>query len=371
MDARLSELLSECVRRGASDLHLSSGEAPCLRVNGELTPVCGEAISRQSSEEMIGSLLSEGHRQALEKEAAAVDVAFSLDAGERFRGHVYRERRGLTLAARRLEDSFHSLAELNLPSPLAELSRLQDGLVLFTGPTGSGKSTTLATIIDDINRNRACHILTIEDPIEYLHKNKRSLVHQREVHRDVGSFPQAVRASLREDPDVVLVGEMRDVDTMRAAITVAETGHLVFSTLHCGSAVGALDRIIGAFSSHERDSLCQQLSMTLRAVVAQHLLPRRDGRGRVPAVEILRVNKAVANLIRNHKSEQIRTAMEGGGELGMRTLEQSLAALVSSGEVRLETARSITEDARGLEQRIQAAGHGSPAHAAGPGRSAC
>jgi twitching motility protein PilT len=242
---------------------------------------------------------------------------------------------------------------LNLPDSLAELSRLRDGLVLFTGPTGSGKSTTLATLLDEINRTRACHILTIEDPVEYLHTNRCSLVHQREVRRDVDDFAQAVRASLREDPDVVLIGEMRDAETMRAAIMVAETGHLVFSTLHCGGAIGALDRILGAFSSHQRDSLCQQLSMTLRAVVAQHLLPRADGPGRLPAVEILRVNKAAANLIRNHKSEQLYTVMEGGGQQGMRTLEQSLADLVAAGSIREATARSVSESPHMLEQHFR------------------
>lgn len=214
--------------------------------------------------------------------------------------------------------------------------------------------TPEATLIDDINRRRACHILTIEDPVEYLHANKQSLVHQREVRHDVGSFAEAVRDSLREDPDVVLVGEMRDVETMRVAIVVAETGHLVFSTLHCGSAVGALDRIIGAFPADERHSLCQQLSMTLRAVVAQHLLPRADGSGRVPAAEVLRVNKAVANLVRNHRSEQIYAAMEGSGQEGMQTLEQSLAALVAAGTVRPETARGLTENVHVLERRLAA-----------------
>ena len=367
MNGQLSTLLSECVQCGASDLHLSSGERPYLRVNGNLIPVTTEALPRQAVQEIIVSLLSDERRAALEHHGEA-DVAFALNGHERFRGHIYREKRGLTLAVRRLEDKFRPLSELNLPPALAELSRLTDGLVLFTGPTGSGKSTTLATLLDDINRHRACHIVTIEDPIEYVHENIKSLVHQREVHRDVDSFAEAVRASLREDPDVVLVGEMRDVETMRAAIVVAETGHLVFSTLHCGNAVGALDRIIGAFPAHERDSLCQQLSMTLRTVVAQHLLPRADGRGRVPAVEILRVNKAVANLIRNHKSEQMYTAMESGGGDGMQTLEQSLAGLVTSEMILAETARDLAGSVHILEQRLKSADNGATRRPSGAGR---
>jgi twitching motility protein PilT len=358
VNAQLVTLLSECIRHGASDLHLSSDETPYLRVNGDLAKATVDALPRQALEEIVISLLNEGQRANLERSGAA-DVAFSLNGNERFRGHIYREKRGLSLAIRRLEEGFRTLAELNLPPALAELSRLTDGLVLFTGPTGSGKSTTLATLIDDINRNRACHIMTIEDPIEYLHQNRRSLVHQREIQRDVVGFAEAVRASLREDPDVVLVGEMRDLETMRAAIVVAETGHLVFSTLHCGSAVGALDRIIGAFPAHERGSLCQQLSMTLRVVVAQHLLPRAGGRGRVPAVEVLRINRAVANLIRNYKSEQIYTVMEGGGEQGMQTLEQSLAGLVTAGNISAETARSAAANVPILDQRLKAADRGA------------
>lgn len=357
LDPLLAGLLDQCVRRGASDLHLSAGAPAYARVGGELVALAGDAVAPEAAAEAIASLLAEGQQRILEA-TGSVDVGFSLPGGERFRGHVFREQRGPALAARRLEDRFRSLAELNLPPVLAGLADLRDGLVLFTGPTGSGKSTSLATLLDRINRERACHILTIEDPIEYLHTGRRSLIRQRELHHDVGSFAEAVRASLREDPDVVLVGEMRDADTMRAAITVAETGHLVFSTLHCGSAVGAIDRLVGAFPAGERESLCQQLSMTLRAVVAQHLLPATDGRGRVPAVELLMVTHAVANLIRSHKSEQIRNAIETGGESGMQTLEQSLAALVAARRISPATARAATGDQRLLDQRLRALGLG-------------
>lgn len=354
MDHDLEKFLEQCVERDASDLHLSSNNPVYLRLNGDLQPIAGgETLSDDAIQEIAYSLLTAEKRREFDENGRA-DVAFSLGNGTRFRGHIYREQHGLSLAVRKLEDRFRSLEELGLPQSLAELCRLKDGLILFTGPTGSGKSTTLATLIDDINQRRPCHILTIEEPIEYIHANRRSLVHQREVGRDVESFALAVRDSLREDPDVVLVGEMRDVDTMRATVVVAETGHLVFSTLHCGSAVGALDRLIGAFPAHERQSLCQQLSMTLRAVVAQHLLPRADGNGRVVAVEILRVNAAAAHMIRNYKSEQIRTVIESGARDGMQTLDQSLAELVVAETVDPDVAAVLADSTDSLQQRIDA-----------------
>ncbi|MCX7804150.1 MAG: PilT/PilU family type 4a pilus ATPase [Planctomycetota bacterium] len=351
MSRKLRELLEECVKLGASDLHVSSDMNAYLRVWGQLVAASPDPIPRGEVEAMVASLLDGERRAAFDREGTA-DLAFSIEGGDRFRCHVYREMNGPALAIRRLESRFRSLAELNLPVRLAELAELRDGLVLFAGPAGSGKSTTLATLLDLINGNRACHILTIEDPIEYVHGNKKGMVHQRELGRDAPSFAEAVRSSLRENPDVLLVGEMRDAETMRAAIMVAETGHLVFSTLHCGGAVGALDRIVGAFPPGERESLCQQLSMTLRAVVVQRLLPRADAPGLIPAVEMLRVTKAVANLIRQHKSEQIYSVMENGGEEGMLTLEQSLADLVAGGKIRIETARIAAGNPQALERRI-------------------
>jgi twitching motility protein PilT len=358
MSNELREMLELCVRQGASDLHVSAGEPPYLRIDGELRPAADEPSSADAVRDLLRPSLTDAQQAALDRDGT-LDIAFAL-GDERFRGHVYRERSGLAIAARRLGSRFLSLDELGLPEALGRLTELRDGLVLFTGPTGSGKTTTLATLLHRINRSRRCHILTIEDPIEFVHRNERSLVHQRQVHTDVASFADAVRASLREDPDVVLVGEMRDLETMRTAITVAETGHLVFSTLHCGNAVGSLDRLIGAFPEGERESLCQQLSMTLRAVVTQRLLPRADGPGRVPAVEILWVTKGVANLIRNHKSEQIPSAMEGGGAHGMQLLEQSLAQLVAAGTVDEAEARQVAENPQDFEQRLQLLRTGRP-----------
>jgi len=353
-DPRLKVLLEKCIESGASDLHLSSETQPYLRIHGELYKEGEDIISAAETDKMINSMLNPLQREVLMR-TQAVDIAFSVKKDHRFRAHIYKERRGLSMAARKLESQFRSLADLGLPQEIGGLADLSDGLVLVTGPTGSGKTTTLATLINRINLKRSCHILTIEDPIEYLHRNEKSLVHQRELYSDVGSFPEAVRSSLREDPDVVLIGEMRDLETMRTAITVAETGHLVFSTLHCGSAVGALDRLIGAFPANEQQSLCQQLSMVLRAVVAQRLLPTADGKGRIPAVEIFKVTKAAANLIRNYKTEQLYATMESGSPEGMITLEQSLANLVTTSKVKMDDARKATENVRIFEQRCQLA----------------
>ncbi len=350
---KLRVLLHRCAEKSASDLHLSASTPPIFRLQGLLHTEDDAYLSLEEVEEMALSIMTEGQRRIFEEEHT-IDIAFSLKGGARFRINVFRERGRTTMAIRRLDDQFCTLEELNLPSVLDSLAKLRDGLVLFTGPTGSGKTTSLATLIHQINSTRSCHILTIEDPVEYIHGNIRSLVHQREVNTDVAGFAQAVRAALREDPDVILVGEMRDLETMRAAITAAETGHLVFSTLHCGDAVGALERIIGMFPPEEQSSVCQQLSMTLRAVVAQRLLQKANGEGRVPATEILLVTSAVANLVRAHKPEQLYSSMELGAPQGMQTMEQSLAELIAKGLVAIEEARKVARDTNMLDQRIKA-----------------
>ncbi len=354
MDSRLEMMLEQCVEKGASDLHVSPDTKPYLRQRGELLEAGEDVLSASTVEEIISSMLNPSQREVLIS-SQSVDLAVSLKNSQRFRVHIYKERRGLCMTARKLDSEFRTFENLGFPQAVAGLADLRDGLVLVTGPTGSGKTTTLATLIHQINIRRSCHILTIEDPVEYVHLNEKSLVHQRELYSDVGTFAEAVRSSLREDPDVVLIGEMRDLETMRTAITVAETGHLVFSTLHCNNAVGAIDRLIGAFPADEQQSLCQQLSMVLRAVVAQRLLPTVDNRSRIPAVEILQVTKAVANLIRNHKTEQIYSTMEGGGHEGMITLEQSLADLAVSRKVQMNDARKVSENVNIFEQRCQAA----------------
>jgi len=297
--------------------------------------------------------MNERQQEAFRGEQA-VDLAFSSPGGGRFRVNVFRHRAGVGIALRRLEERPLSLEHWNLPETLGELAEVRDGLVIATGPTGSGKTTTLATLLDRIVRERDCHVITIEDPVEYLHASRRALVHQRELHTDAESFERALRAALREDPDVLLIGEMRDLETLRAALTAAETGHLVFSTLHTGDAPGSIERMVGMFPSNEKDAARHQLSMVLRAVIAQRLLRRRDGQGLVPAVELLRVNPAVANLIRTGRTQQIYSSMEAGAAAGMQTLEQALARRVVEGAVEVEEARKLARDTGTFEQWLRA-----------------
>jgi twitching motility protein PilT len=348
-------LIEQCVELGASDLHISSAALPHVRVDGRLQPLGKECLSASDVEQMALALMHP-RQQEIFAQRQTMDLAYAHDRGERFRINVFRERGQTAMAIRRLDEVFRTLDELHLPKQLNELAELRDGLVLVTGPTGSGKTTTLATLIHQINCDRPCHIVTIEDPVEYLHANRQSLVHQRELYADVPTFAEAVRAALREDPNVILVGEMRDTETMHAAITAAETGHLVFSTLHSGDAAGALDRMLGAFPAAEQETIRHQLSMVLQAVVAQRLLPRADGQGRVPAVEILRITKAVSHLIRTKRSEQIYSTMETGSADGMQTMEQSLKELVVGGLLDVKEAMRVARDRQLFESRLQLAG---------------
>lgn len=357
---KFKTLLQECVKLQASDLHLSAGTLPILRNHGRLEPLGEEILTQETVEAMSVSIIPEEQQEVFEREHT-LDLAFSLETGDRFRINFFHERGRVAMAVRRLDNTFRTLKDLHLPPKLNELVDLKDGLVLVTGPTGSGKSTTLATLIHQINETRACHILTVEDPIEFVHENNKSLIHQRELYKDVPSFAQAVRSSLREDPDVILVGEMRDIETMRAAITAAETGHLVYSTLHTGNAVGAIERMVGLFPGEEQSAVRQQLSLVLRAVVAQRLLPSQQGDGRIPAVEVLRVTPAVGHLIRIGKSEQIYSAIESGVASGMQTLEQSLAVLASRGLIKTEDARHAARDLETFEERLRR--QGNPAFA--------
>lgn len=353
---RLDQMLAECEQLSATDLHLTGGELPYVRCQGQLRPLGTDPIADPTVLAMASSLMTPQQLEQFETRHT-VDIAYSPPGSSRFRINVFRERGRVAVAIRRLEEGFRSLAGWNLPPQLDQLAQLRDGLVLVTGPTGSGKTTTLATLLNDINRHRSCHIVTIEDPVEYIHHNQRSLVHQRELYTDVPSFAEAVRSSLREDPDVILVGEMRDNETIQAAITAAETGHLVFSTLHTSDAVGAIDRMIGVFSSEQQRLVRQQVSMVLRAVVAQRLLPTRRGHGRVPAVECLQVTNAVAHLIRTEKSQQIYSLIEAGSSNGMQTFEQSLAELVVKGLVDEDVARRMARVETLFTQRLNSQQH--------------
>ena len=346
------KLLQESIDRKASDLHISATKPPYLRCHGELISKQNEVWSPAGMEQLLKELLNDQQRQAFERERS-LDLAYSLKSNDRFRLNLFYERSTPALAVRRLNDQIQDYSSLNLPPVLDKIPELTDGLVLITGPTGSGKSTTLAATIDQINRTKPYHIITVEDPIEQIHHSDRCLIHQRELYRDVPSYFQGVKDALREDPDILLVGEMRDPETMRAAITAAETGHLVFSTLHTGDAVGSVNRILGGFSSDEQRTLRHQLSMVLRAVVSQHLVPTAARDQRVPIIEVLWSTKPVANHIRTGRVEQIYSIMESGTQFGMLTREQALAEHVFSGLITLDEAMRLAREPKALVDRLQ------------------
>ncbi len=351
-------MLGAAVALGASDLHLTVGSPPVFRIQGELAPAPPEVgttpIGGDWMERIAADITSERQRDVLIR-TGHLDLGYSTPNGERFRLNLYKELGRLALAARHLDQRLLSFERLGLPKQLADLAKLQSGLVLVTGATGSGKSTTLATMLDMINGSRAAHILTVEDPVEFVHQPRRCVVHHRELGADVVSFAAAVQASLREDPDVIMIGEMRDLDTMRAAITAAETGHLVFSTLHTAEAVRCVERLVGSFPGGEQDVARHRIGMALKAVIAQRLVRRANGSGRVAVVEILLVNPAAANLIEQGKTRQLFSLMESSLGAGMCTLDQSLADLVRRGVLTRSEAMSQCKDLRTLERLLDRA----------------
>ncbi len=355
----LKSLYADCEAMGASDIHITSGLAPRVRINGLLKPLLSEPLSPAVIDEIAFYLAKESlffpSRESFTERLnsrEAVDGAASSPSGSRYRFNIFLENGRTAVVMRRLDDTFRSLANLGIPEKMADFTDLNDGLVIVTGPTGSGKSTTLATLIDKINRERQCHIITIEDPIEYLHESQAALVNQRQVGRDAKSFYSALVESLRQDPDVILVGEIREVDTIRTAITAAETGHLVFTTLHSGDAAGAVERMVSVFPAGEQEGIRHQLAMVLRGVLAQHLLPTVDGVTRVPACELMVSNLAIANLIASDRINQIYSAIETGSAQGMVSLEQSLFALVSKRVITERTALALCKNQDGLLKRI-------------------
>ncbi|MFN2469671.1 MAG: type IV pilus twitching motility protein PilT [Gaiellaceae bacterium] len=334
----IDQLLEELVNRDGSDLHVTVGSHPVIRVRGSLERL--EQFPRLGAEDtlhLLYRIMSTEQQKQLEIKRQ-LDLSYSIPGLARFRVNVYSQRESLAAAFRVIPMELKTLEELNLPQSLHELSRKPRGLVLVTGPTGSGKSTTLAALIDEINRERADHIITIEDPIEFLHRHKRCIVNQREIGTDAPSFADALRAALRQDPDVVLLGEMRDLETISTALTAAETGHLVFGTLHTQSAPGTIDRVIDVFPAEQQEQIRMQLAGTLQGVVTQSLLPSADGAGRVPALEILLPDDAVRNLVRQARVEQIYSVMQTGTQRGMQTMEQALADLAIKGVVTKEAA---------------------------------
>lgn len=328
----LESLLRAAQQVQASDVHLSAGMPALARVCGELQTLEPTMLGNAPIRGMIDSVLPESQRRHF-AEGAACDFAFSMERLGRYRANAYRQQRGVALALRPIPETVPSLPAIQAPAILTALAAHDHGLVLVVGPTGSGKSTTLAAMVDHINRTEAKHVLTIEDPVEFVYTPERALVTQREVGRDTPSFADALKAALREDPDVILLGEMRDLETIRLALTAAETGHLVLATLHTATAGQAVERIVDVFPGSERDLARTLLADVLRAVVAQQLLPRKDGQGRVAAHEVLVGTPAVRNLIREQKGAQLVSAMQTGQQQGMQTMAQSLERLVRSGQI--------------------------------------
>jgi twitching motility protein PilT len=347
-------LLQEANSREATDIHFNAGFPVTFRIYGKLVPV-GDSLDAEEVRLLLNELLTPGQQRSLE-ERRSVDCAVSFKGVGRYRVHVYYQRGALSGAIRKLADEIPSLAALGLPPAVENLAGLKMGLVLVTGATGSGKSTTLASLVDLINNTHEHNIITVEDPIEYVHHSKKSLVSQREIHTDVPSFPDALRGALRADPDIILVGEMRDLETIRTAILAAETGHLVFSTLHSRDASSTINRILGAFPPEEQQQIRQQLSVSLKAVISQQLLPKTDGAGRVLSCELMFVTPAIANLIRLGKADHIYMAIETGMRLGMQTMEQSLTELYQSGKISLETALRSARSAELIQHRLKSCG---------------
>ncbi len=339
MATSLYELLQVIVEAGASDLHITTGVPPTMRLNGEMTPLVDfEVVTAAESKRLAYSILSDAQRHRFE-EHNELDSSFGIKGVARFRANVFVQRGAVAAAFRLIPHGIPSFHDLGLPPVIQTLSERPRGLVLVTGPTGSGKSTTLAAMLDSINDHRHGHIVTIEDPIEYLHPHKNCVVNQREVHSDTEGFGTALKHILRQDPDVVLLGEMRDLETIEAALTLAETGHLTLATLHTNSAAQTINRIIDVFSPAQQPQIRSQLALVLEGVVSQQLLPKSDKKGRCLAMEVMVPNSAIRNLIREDKVHQIYSAMQTGQEkFGMQTMNQSLSELTAAGTITMESA---------------------------------
>ncbi len=354
--ANLHQLLKAMVEKGASDLHVTTGSPPQLRIDGKLVPLKTPPLSPVDTKQLCYSILTDAQKHKFEEDSE-LDLSFGVKGLSRFRANVFMQRGAVAGAFRTIPFKILTFAELGLPAIVSDLARKPRGLILVTGPTGSGKSTTLASIIDKINTDRHEHIVTIEDPIEYLHPHKNCLVNQREVGADTESFKKALKYILRQDPDVVLVGEMRDLETVEAALVISETGHLAFATLHTNSAVQTINRIVDVFPAHQQQQVRTQLSFTLEAVFSQQLLPVATGRGRVLSAEILLCNAAVRALIREGKNHQIYSQMQiGQGRSGMQTMNQSLAQLYLRRLISLEEAISHSSEPEELQQIIASGG---------------
>jgi twitching motility protein PilT len=368
MAATMHDLLTTMIERSASDLHITTGTFPQIRVHGKLSPLSQfEQLTPQDTQRLAYSVLNEAQKQKFEEENE-LDLSFGLQGLARFRCNVFRQRGAVGCAIRVIPVKIRAFHELDLPPIVEQLAERPKGLVLVTGPTGSGKSTTLAAMIDKINSERQDHIMTVEDPIEFMHNHKKCLVNQREVFSDTHSFKTALKSILRQDPDVVLVGEMRDLETIAAALTIAETGHLTLGTLHTNSCAQTMNRVIDVFPTNQQDQVRAQLSLVLEGVLCQQLVPTTDGKGRAMALEIMIATPAIRNLIREEKLHQIYSAMQAGQKFGMQTMNQSLAGLVQKRLISREEAGHRTTIPEELEMLLGPVGAASapPSAVGGP-----
>ena len=350
--ATLPDLLKVTVDLGGSDLHITTNTPPQVRINGFLRPLDLPVLAPADTKQLAYSVLTDAQKRRFE-ETMELDFAFGIRGMARFRCNVFNQRGTVAAVYRLIPEAIRGFQELGLPPVITKLAEQPHGLVLVTGPTGSGKSTTLAAMLDKINTDRHGHILTIEDPIEYLHPHKGCVVNQREVHSDTSSFSTALRAALREDPDIVLIGELRDLETIEAALRIAETGHLTFATVHTNSAAQTVNRIIDVFPAHQQDQIRTQLSLVIEGIVCQFLLPKANNQGRVVALEILVPTPAVRNLIRDDKVHQLYSTMQSGQEkIGMQTMNQSLVTLYKTRQITLDTAMTASSHKDELQDLI-------------------
>ena len=350
--SKLDHWLKMVASKDASDLHLGAGRPPSIRIHGDLVPIGSDPLDPADLEKVCSSIVPERRRAELE-ETGSADFALA-HGGDRYRVSVFRQKHSMALVARRIPQSRMSFDQIGAPPILKALSQLPRGMVLVTGPTGSGKTTTLATMIHEVNQSRACHIMTLEDPIEFYHESMMSVVNQREIGEDVSSFSEALRRVLRQDPDVILLGEMRDLETTSAAITAAETGHLVMGTLHTTGAARTVDRIIDQYPTHQQDQVRSQLSVSLQAVISQVLLPRADGQGRVAAFEIMLRNSAIENHIRKNETFKIPSVIQTQKRIGMQLLDDHLIELAQQGVITRETALASAQLPSDMRQRMGA-----------------
>lgn len=347
----IEEMLRIAKTAGASDVHVTVGIPPKMRVNGKLVTMDFDRLMPKDTQQMLLEIMNEEQKRRFE-ERGEYDMSFSIPNMGRYRVNAYKQRGSAAIALRLVGTHVPSPEELGVPDSVINLYEKKRGLVLVTGPTGSGKSTTLAAIIDKINNNRECHVITLEDPIEYLHQHKLSMVNQREIGLDTQTYANALRVALREDPDVIMVGEMRDFETISVAITAAETGHLVLSTLHTLGAASTVDRVIDVFPSHQQQQIRVQFANVLEAVVSQQLIPKKDEDGRIAAFEVLHANQAARNLIREGKSHQLKTVMQTNRKLGMITMDETIAQLYADGQITKEMAIQFAQDSDGMKNRL-------------------